>query len=448
MNVNSIKKFKINLTDYNYRRDIEVLSLLSSLSEYEISLLQEVLNNSLKFDLSDLVEALESSKEDVLNGLERLSKSGLLKLEASTVNVDKELRKQYEFHIERMDETFKPNIEFIQALLSRVSVHILPTWYNLPRSSDHIFLAIVEKHLLTPKIYERYLQELALEDKILEEIKAAFIAAQGKSLIVSEIQKQHQISKAQLIEYLLLLEFNFIAYFHYKFEDGKWQEVLSPFQEWQDFQRFCQQTKPEGIKKIAEIKSKECKPFFFVDEMTLLLENSVSKPIDFSKLTGYKSKAAAKLQQLGLGIIKDKMLSPTDEGKYWLSHSLQGRALELFRDPTNRLTEITDIQLYNERNTREVEKSLRRVMVSGWIYFEDFIKGLTLTVGTSEAVNLKQKGKQWRYVVPNYTAAEQVFIERVIFERLFELGLVDIGVHDGKKCFCVTPFARLAIGEQ
>lgn len=448
MNVNAIKKFKINLTDYNYRRDIEVLSLLSSLSEYEISLLQEVLNNSLKFDVSSLIEALECSKEEVVIGLERLSKSGLLKVEGSSILVDKELRKHYEFHIERMDKKFKPNLEFIQALLSRVSIHVLPNWYNLPRSSDHIFQAIVEKHLLTPKIYERYLEELALGDKVLDEIKAAFIACQGKSLLLSEIQERHQLSNAQLIELLLLLEFNFIGYFHYTFENNQWQTVLSPFQEWQDFQRFSQQSRPESIKKISEIKNKECKPFFFVDEMTTLLESSLNKSVDIGKFTGYKSKAAAKLQQLGLAIVKNQSLSPTEEGKYWLSHTLQGRALELFRDPTNRLTEIPDIQLYNERNTREVEKSLRRVMDSGWIYFEDFLRGLTLAVGTSEAVSLKQKGKIWRYVVPTYTNAEQAFIERVIFERLFELGLVDIGVHEGKKCFCVTPFARLAIGEQ
>ena len=34
-----------------------------------------------------------------------------------------------------------------------------------PKNSDNIFASIIDKYLLTPKIYEKYLQELVLEEK-------------------------------------------------------------------------------------------------------------------------------------------------------------------------------------------------------------------------------------------------------------------------------------------
>ena len=84
---------------------------------------------------------------------------------------------------------------------------------------------------------------------------------------------------------------------------------------------------------------------------------------------------------------------------------------------------------------------------SGWVYLDDFLQGITALVGRAEPVTLKQKGKRWRYALPSYTDEEKALIECVIFDRLFEVGITDVGLYKGRKFFCVTPFGRMAIGE-
>lgn len=440
MATNSIKKLTTNLTGHQFHRDIEVLSFLSSLNEYEVSLMHEVLSNSLKFDLADLIETMESPLHQLIPALEKFTKTGLLRFEGSKITVDKEMRKQYEFHIERLESNFKPDLEFIQTMLSKMPAHVLPIWYDLPRASDHFFSSIIEKFLHTPKIYERYLEELIKTYPLLKEIAQEIL--KGNSISVEAFQEKHQLTKAKLTEFLLALECYFVGYLGYRREDGAWKEVIFPFQEWKEFRLFC--TKNQ-VTPIENVKIKGTKSFQFIEEMAQLLESS--KPIKIKKLSENKEKAAQKLQQVGFAEIEKETLIATEEGIAWLSHSVEDRALILYRHPQNRLAIIAEERLYQEKTIREVEKSLRRVMGKDWVYLDNFLKGITAAIGKHEAVALKSKGKQWRYALPTYSADEQNFIEQVIFERLFQLGLVDIAVHQDKKCFRTTAFARIVIGE-
>ena len=41
-------------------------------------------------------------------------------------------------------------MEFIQLLLRKVPIDILPTWYPIPRTSNSIFDSLIEKYMKTP----------------------------------------------------------------------------------------------------------------------------------------------------------------------------------------------------------------------------------------------------------------------------------------------------------
>ena len=101
----------------------------------------------------------------------------------------------------------------------------------------------------------------------------------------------------------------------------------------------------------------------------------------------------------------------------------------------------------NEKNLREAEKSLKRVVNCGWVYFDEFINSVMVQVGQAEQVCLKCKGKKWKYVIPEYSEQEKALIEAVIFERLFEIGMTGVGTHNGRPCFCLTSIGRSALGE-
>ena len=55
---------------------------------------------------------------------------------------------------------FQPDMEFLQGLLKKVPIHCLPAWHAVPRTSNNIFESLVEKYLLSPQIFQRYLSEL------------------------------------------------------------------------------------------------------------------------------------------------------------------------------------------------------------------------------------------------------------------------------------------------
>ncbi len=45
-------------------------------------------------------------------------------------------------------------------VLKRIPISVLPNWYSFPRSTDHIFDSIIEKYMMTPKVYRRHLLDL------------------------------------------------------------------------------------------------------------------------------------------------------------------------------------------------------------------------------------------------------------------------------------------------
>ncbi|NGX44601.1 MAG: hypothetical protein K1060chlam3_00771 [Candidatus Anoxychlamydiales bacterium] len=143
--ITQIRKNKISLLDYDYKQDIENRVLLSKLTEFELSILEEILFSSITTSLSRLSKDLETSEKKLLSVLEKFEKANLLKIDGQIINIDKKMRKYFEFEYQRFEENFKPDLLFINNLLHKIPIHVLPIWYTIPKSSNNIFASIIDK---------------------------------------------------------------------------------------------------------------------------------------------------------------------------------------------------------------------------------------------------------------------------------------------------------------
>ena len=154
------KKTKISLPDYNFEEDIRNRLLLKTLSKQNLRVLEEILFSSLQFSIESLAENLDLNSDDLYEILETLSPLNLYNFDGRILTVDKDKRKYFETQVTRFEEDFKPDLDFFQNLLKCLPIEVLPNWYHVPRSSNNIFQSLVDKHLLTPQIYQRYLVDL------------------------------------------------------------------------------------------------------------------------------------------------------------------------------------------------------------------------------------------------------------------------------------------------
>ena len=165
--LSSLRKNKISLEDYDFKHDIENRLLMSQFSSHDLEVLEEILYSSIKIPVRKISKSVDLDEDELFPILEKLSKTGLFTFEGDSIVVDKEMRKYFEAQILKFDPDFKPGMEFLQSILRKVPIHVLPIWYSIPRTSNNIFESLVEKYLLTPQIFQRYLMELSFPDPIL-----------------------------------------------------------------------------------------------------------------------------------------------------------------------------------------------------------------------------------------------------------------------------------------
>ncbi len=263
LELNLLRKNKINLSDYNSKQDIENRILISDFSTADLKVLEEILFSPLKISLKKLARSLQIPEKELLTILHKLAASNLLSIQDDSITVDKEIRKGFEFQIQRFDADFKPDMEFLQGLLRKVPIHLLPIWYAIPRSSNNIFESIVEKYLLTPQIYQRYLNELNFNDCVGPGISQAargimtdLFKSPDYLLSSSDVIAKYNLTRSNFEEVMLLLEFHFVCTIHYAKEEEHWHEIITPFYEWHQYLRFVQATKAPIIEpsKISNPK--------------------------------------------------------------------------------------------------------------------------------------------------------------------------------------------------
>lgn len=444
MSTFTTRKNKITLSDYNYRQDIENRLFMAELSLLEVDVLGEIINGSLKTTVATIADNLHIKSKDLKPILEKLAKIRLFKIEGENILVDKELRKYYEAQIIKFDDDFHPDLEFLQGLLSKVPIHALPVWYAIPRNSDHIFNSIVEKFLLTPKIYERYLQDLTFENPILSAIVKEIFAAPDYKIRSRKLIEKFKLSREQFEEHMLFLEFSLVCCISYNKTQDLWEEVVTPFHEWRELQLFIKNTNPPIIKDVQNIQLTYQKEYGFLNELNTFLTTLLKKAIP---LKDAPQKILETAILLKVAQIDKQRIIPTPLTAEWLEKALIDQAIFLYRKTLKRLLNVHDLQnSFSEKDFREVEKSLRRLSHGGWVYYDDFLKGCLAAIGSNQPIQLQNKGKRWKYSIPVYHENELEFIKLIVCEYLVHAGMIDTGYHRDKLCLCLTTFGRHSLG--
>jgi predicted transcriptional regulator len=443
------RKAKITLTDYSYRRDIENRMLIAQLSVFEVNVLQEIIHHSLNISIEQLAKDLGTEVDRLTPILDRLESIKLFKRKGLTLSVDKEMRKYFEFQIEKFDDNFKPDLDFLQNVLNRVPIHVLPLWYAIPRSSDNIFASIIEKYFLTPKIYLQYLNELQFDNPILATIVKDVYHAPDFKVTSAELIAKYGLTRELFEEYLLLLEYHFACCLSYNKINDYWEEVVTPFSELREYLQFEAQTKPHPIQ--GNVERTYYTEFNFIHDLIAVLQACQTKKIDLKDVKNLHAQSSSQLQTLLSKLFQvgfttqyaNDQIMATEKGKIWLSKPLFEQISHLASDPLNMLSNVAEFsELWNFRNVHLIEKTLRGLKPNEWIEFQSFLDGFIAPLGDKETIILKNKGKKWKYALPSYTDHEKQFIQSVIMERLAELGVVATGYIQGKPCFCLTSFGN------
>ena len=214
------RKNKIELTEYDCSKDVQNRILMSQFTPLDVEVLEEILYSSLRIPLSVLEQNMELTSDKLLPILEKLSATKLFQVIADHVIVDKEMRKYYEMQVLKFEDDFKPGMEYLQGLLRKVPIHILPTWYSISRTSNNIFESIVEKYLYSPQIFQRYLIELSLTDSVQRGIMNDLYQSPNYEIDAEDVIKKFDLTQEQFEEHMIELEFHFVSCMKYVREKG------------------------------------------------------------------------------------------------------------------------------------------------------------------------------------------------------------------------------------
>lgn len=459
------KKSRVVLEDYDVEMDINTRLMLSQINQDEYAILEEILYSSLTIPLERLCEDAELPMDLVKEFVERFVPVGLFSFDGKVLKVNKERRKYFEVHLEKFDESFSPGMDFLQALLKNVPIHVLPVWYHIPRSSNNIFESLVEKYLFTPRIYQRYVAEFMNEDSILKDILIELDEGNDYKIYVDNFCKKHKCSRKEITEEIIKGEFNFL--FCSVFEpylDG-WLEVITPFAEWREYLLSLKSKSSKGIDAHFEIDLKRNNEYAFIEDMSKILhecetndhEVSFNQEEDAFCLSdetlcsclegknvskAYVDRVVNKLLVLGLAVVEENYLKPTGHAQEWMSMPIEKRAHVTFKHPHNYLDIQKISPLSTERSILEVQKSMGQVANLGWVYFESFLNGCPIELSDEHKICLKKQGRAWKYALPLYNDEEKELVRYTVMEWFFESGIVQSGVCEGKECFKLTHLGR------
>jgi len=476
MEPNSIKKYKISLEDYPFKQDLENRLLMAQFTSKDLAVLEEILYSSIKVPIKKLAKSTDLTESEILPILMKLSRTGLFSFEEDSIILDKDLRKYFEGQVAKFDPEFKPGMEYIQNLLKKVPIHVLPIWYSIPRLSNGIFESIVEKYLLTPQIFQRYLNDLTFSDPILSSIvqdvyTSAELKVYGKDLI-----EKYNLTREQFEEALLQLEFHFVCCLGYENLEEEYKEIVTPFQEWKDYILFLKATQTPPGPTAETVERTRLHDFSYVQDLTHLLSLAKKHPFPVSEEKGkllptpeirdqlsskmggftpkdplfmnYLAGLISKLSQLKLTSVVDGRLYALESASDFLEMPSESQALFLYRHPLNRhFIPYAPASILTDRTLRESEKSILRVLSTGWVYFDEFLKGVIAPLNENSIISLKKQGKTWKYSIPSYSEEELAFIKAIILEWLFETGITATGRVAGRAVFRVTAFGQSLFGQ-
>jgi len=471
---------KIKLEDYDYQKDIRDRVLLSHFSSEEIEILEEIVCGPPEVSLVDLSGQLDKSPQALAVVLEKLLGANLFSIDGDTLVVNKERRRYFETQIMKFKENFSPGIEFLQALLKKVPFHVLINWYQIPRTSDNIVRSVIEKYLHTPQTFLRYVTDLDLGDEKLSGIVNDLFSAPDYKMYSEVLRKKYGMDEEEFEKNIIHLEFHLLCCLTYEKSGDRWVEVVSLFKEWRDYLSFLRRTQPREIKQTGMVKRTRSNDFAFVEDMSEVLKLSDVRPLYlylneneewvFDKqttiylckhlkgfdlksqegqkfFTEYSRKILQKLLLLKCACIEKRRLLSNDEAKEWLFLSVEKRAFNTYKQTISHFqANDASADTYSQRNIHEIEKELGRIIDSGWVFFKDFLAGIIAPISDNSRMYLRKEGCSWRYTLPKYSEEEVSLLKRVIYEWLFESGVIATGLCGGEECLKITTFGRSMFG--
>lgn len=444
------RKHAVALADYPFERDLQIRLFLAATSPFEISVIEEIVNGSVKISIKNLLNNLDADEKTLLPLLKKLEIFDLHKIQDDTLLINKEMRKYFAYELEKFSHSFEPDLQHLQALLTKVPIHILPQWYSISRTSDNIFNSIVEKYFITPKAFRKHVDELNTENPRLYKVFKCIMESDDFCIDAQEIMKKFQLDHKQFESLMLEFEYNFCGCLCYKNVNKQWKEYVTLFHEWKLLNKHQKDRLPAPL-PADEVQRTQQNDFFFIEELSRLLEylqeKKSSKTLK-SKFSSYQDliQIAEDLQLLQ--IVDDApQLNPQLELN-WLRKTKQEQATMVYRLLTNytrcRPDKISDC---TERELREIGSSLKAIAFKGWFYFDDYFHAFIGIIREHAPIQLHQKGKKWRYKIPEYSDKDKAFVYAITFQHLFKAGILAIGMHQGRPCFTVTPFGRMTLGD-
>ncbi len=472
----TLRKNKINLLDYDYQVDIENRLIVSNLNDIEIEILEELFFCSINTTISKLSKNLDILPEELFEVLTKFQKTSLLEIDGDNISIDKKMRKYFELQLYRYDDKFSPDIEFLLNLLKNVPIHLLPAWYAIPRTSNNIFQSIIEKYLLTPSIYKRYLNNLCYEDTICKNIVQDILSSDFLEVPLQAIIEKYMLSREDAEKHVLFLEFSMACCLYFKKINNEWVPMVTFFHEWKSYLLTLQNKKAKSIKDINNIKTHPIDEFPFINDMNKVLDiikkkeicvsisrseislslsnyNKIINQIDLSHLN--EEEKALYINQIIHKLLKMKLINCIDdhlyissEAKEWNNMSKEKQAIFLYNSPANdSIFNNLPASLQNERMIRDAEKSIYSMVNLDWVYMDDFLKGLTIPLG-DKSNHLIKEGKRWSYSIPEYSKNEIQLIKNITMYNLFEAGIITLGIHNNNVCLKVSVFGKkIFIGE-
>lgn len=445
------KKNKINLSEYNFEFDLSQRLILSSLSIFEIEVLREIIQNSLKFSISELCETLESPLSKIQETLNKLLNFKLFYIQNDTIHVNKEFRKYFEVQIERFNENFKPDTDFFQALLHSVPIEVLPNWFCISKSSDDIFQSIIDSFFLTPQLFQQYLNTLDYEDETTAKVVEMVYSHIDLKVDVETILNKLSITREYLEKIIIVLELQKVCCLRYTPLGDKWKQTITPFNEWVEYLLYQNSISYKPITPSSEVEILHSNNF--IESLDDLLLQSIKAPISINEYINisdsnhsYRKQVIKKILFLRLAESKNDILSPNPDINEWLKKTYHEKCMSIYFSTFNEYKKNSRTE-FQDKDIRKIEKALKFIIDKGWIYLDDFMNSLSFSIGRSQQITLQKKNRKWQYAFPEYDENQKNFIINVIEEHLFQSGMVQLGRCNQKKCLMITPFGKTSLGD-
>jgi hypothetical protein len=430
----SNNKNKIELNDYPFELDVSRRMAIVQFTPFERDLFYEIVLGSLEIQLSELADDLDVDVDVLETLLKHHLHLNLFRVEGSKLIVNKEERKHFEVELEKFNDSFEPNIQYLKSLFNKIPIDLLPKWFSLPKICEAIFPTIVDKHFATPKIYERYLEEMEFERPSLNQLMKELYASPNLALTIEHIKATYPFEDIELYKVIAFLEFNLIAVHSFIDINNSLVEVITPIHEYRMFHLEKLERKPIPLNNEIAVFTidndnlpRVTKTLKKIDELT-----SNNQAVDFQH---EELKTIRKLLEIDLLDAVDEQVILSSQGKYFLDLNDAEKSLFFLRYPKKGKK-----RLLSEGVQKQIERDL--IQIKNWTYLDDFIDSLSIPLDGHAPLELIKKGRNYHYSKPNYTPDEKIEIRQLFCDYLAMAGVIDLGNVEGKTVFRLTPFGK------